>query len=428
MRENNTLELPMPSSSPHDPAVSPVIGTMLLIALTVIFIAIVVAVVMGISSGMFDFKSVGLTLNPYGVSDENPEHGIGITIYGGADAANIVSLSAVITGPKLIYAPTKANYVENPQIGQEYRFAAYVDPKIIEAIKKKNYHVNLTTDGKNSAIAIDCYVTVTGKFRDGTEQVLLVRQIVIPAIPGAEGGIRGEYVSVIPYYINATYPAHGFIVTILNDSITDLGTVKFSITDPQGKSPLTLTDKKDPAEANKKTYTYDILTKDKGGDGWHLTPYPQVTGNHWLLGKLTGNVTIGLISTPDSGVPSEVTVGPITIPPRFNIFEDKKTVYGNISYENDKISFTSTVNKTRPNSDNLNFAYFFIIDPDNQEELSIKKINGWTDTTNLSTPITAEKLRQLSGKTLEAYVRVKIGETEVWYRVASVPVNSLLTP
>ncbi len=172
----------MSTSSPQDTAVSPVIGTILLIALTVLFVSIVVAVVMGISGGLFAFKSVGLTLNPYGIGNESPEHGIGITVYGGADAADIVSLSAVITGPKLIYAPTKANYVENPQVGQEYRFAAYVDPAIIEAINKKGFHVNLTTDGKIQVAAMDCYVTVTGKFRDGTEQVLLVRQSPEPRV------------------------------------------------------------------------------------------------------------------------------------------------------------------------------------------------------------------------------------------------------
>lgn len=406
----------MSTSSPQDPAVSPVIGTMLLIALTVIFVAVVVAVVMGISGGMFAFKSVGMTLDPYGIGGENPEHGIGITIYGGADAADIVSLSAVITGPKLIYAPTNASYVDNPQTGQEYRFAAYVDPKIIEAINRKNYHVNLTTDGKIQVAALDCYVTVTGKFRDGTEQVLLVRHVIIPAIPGTEGGISGEYVSVVPYFINETYPAHGFIITILNKSVTSLGKMAtFQISSPKVDSVTV----EGTAQKDNRSSTYDLSTKlDKSGDGWDKTPYPEITGKHWMLGQLIGNVTVSLVG---DGVPSEVTVGPITIPPRKNIFENQNYLAGSIIY--DKVSENVSLSLTTqnlPRTQTPNLAYYFIQSEKPVMEDSLSGMRG----ENLSLEVgTLERHR---GQTLEAYVKVHVDPTEVWYRVASVSVANLI--
>lgn len=420
----------MRSPPSHDAAVSPAIGTILLVALTVVFVAVAAVVAMGLADGMFNMKQVGLTLKPYAVGGDTPEHGIGFIVHGGADAGDLVSLSAVITGPELTYAKTKNNSVEGPQVGQEYRMAAYVDPAVISALKKNKYNAILTTDGKAEVAALDCYVTVTGKFRDGTEQVLLVQRVVIPAIPGTEGGIAGDYVSVIPYYIKGIYPGHGFIVNILNDSITGLGTVKFKTLNPSGEEKnIDLTNNKDPNKDGQKQYTYDINTKGSGsGDGWHLTPYPEYDKENkfWLLGTLTGNVTIELKSTTDSNLnEKKIELGPITILPRINIFTDTANVSGSIKYDNTAVYFTPDKNKKNPNTDNKNFAYFFI-GSGNPEELSIKKISSWTDTANLRTEISVDDLNKKSEQTLEAYVRVKVEGTEVWYRVASIPVSDLL--
>ena len=94
---------------------------------------------------MFDSKYVGLTLKPYAFSGENPEYGIGFIFNRGADAGYLVSFSAVITGPNLIYAKTKNNTVPDPQLGPECRMAAYVDPAI--TLKAGQYSVNLITTG-----------------------------------------------------------------------------------------------------------------------------------------------------------------------------------------------------------------------------------------------------------------------------------------
>ena len=408
MRENNTLELLMPSSSPHDPAVSPVIGTMLLIALTVIFIAIVVAVVMGISSGMFDFKSVGLTLNPYGVGGENPEHGIGITIYGGANVADLVSLSAVITGPQLIYAGTNNNTILNPQVGSEYRLAAYVDPQIINAIKQGNLPVNLTTPGKQSVGVMTCYATITGKFRDGTEQVLLVQNIVIPAIPGIDGNVTdlNGYISVSPYTIREVYPGHGFKITILNKSIISLGnSVTFSITEPKTVSK-SLT--RDPNRDGEEEYTYDMAVP--GGSAWYQTPYPETSpSKFWELGELTGDVKVHL--TFKDGSTKDVTVGPIKVPPRVNFFEKTDEIYGTLSKNSTSIKVTFSGVNLKSDVD-PNFVIFYsgnTTAPAYQTKL--------TNTRDYSVP--QRDLANYHGQKLEVFALVKVKGTQVWYHIAS---------
>ena len=94
----------MQSPSSQDAAVSPAIGTILLVALTVVFVAVAAVVAMGLANGMFDMKQVGLTLEPYGIASE--ERGISLTVHGGADAGDLVSLSASLNGPELVYRET----------------------------------------------------------------------------------------------------------------------------------------------------------------------------------------------------------------------------------------------------------------------------------------------------------------------------------
>ena len=417
----------MRSPPSQDVAVSPVIGTILLVAMTVVFVALAAVVVMGLSNGMFDSKQVGLTLKPYATGGEDPAHGIGILVHGGADAGDLVSLSAVITGPKLIYAKTGNNTVPDPQVGPEYRMAAFVDPAIIELIKKGKYTVNATTAGTNPVEAMESYATVTGKFRDGTEQVLLVQKVLIPAIPGTEGSMSDEdgYISIVPYNIRETYPAHGFIVKILNKSIMNLDSVKFMTTSP-GSRTFDLTSQKDPIEPNQSEYTYDISAS--GWSGWDQTPYPNVSyvsdkENFWVLGELTGNVSVTVMFK--DGNSKEVKVGPITIPPRQNIFENKKYLNGKISYKDEIISLSVTKNLPDGQSisgDAKSLAYYFIG--------SGSPVEAAFGKTTESIILLKNSLENHKGQTIDAYVKVSIkagsATTQVWYRVASVPVNTLL--
>ncbi|MCZ0863147.1 type IV pilin [Methanocorpusculum vombati] len=412
----------MRSPPSHDAAVSPAIGTILLVALTVVFVAVAAVVAMGLADGMFNMKQVGLTLKPYAFSGDSPEHGIGFIVHGGADAGDLVSLSAVITGPELTYAKTKNNSVEGPQVGQEYRMAAYVDPAVLDKIKKGSYTVDLTTTGKDSAAEIECYATVTGKFRDGTEQVLLIQKVTIPAIPGIDGSMSDPngWISVVPYYINDIYPGHGFMITILDDSVTGLGTPTFTATSPKSQTITTSNmTASNPSTPGKKQYTYDLSPPN--GDDWLKTPYPntQPSSNLWVLGAVTGNVTVN-VQVDDKT--HSVTVGPITIPPRMNIFENTSKVAGKLTktgLNNITITFEP---KTTLKDHTPDFIVYYSGDTQNSVYSAniINDLKGSVEFTP-SSPLTAHPKERL-----EAFVLVQVGGTQVWYKVASEPVSKFL--
>ncbi|MDV0442557.1 hypothetical protein [Methanorbis furvi] len=404
----------MGSSPSQDAAVSPAIGTILLVAFTVVFVVIVTVIAMGLADGMFDMKQVGLTLKPYAVGGNNPEHGIGIIVHGGADAADLVSLSAVITGPKLIYAKTQNNSVEGPQVGQEYRMAAYVDPKILEQVQRGNYTdlVTLITTGKDSVVEMECYATVTGKFRDGSEQVLLMQKVIIPVIPGADGGMSDPngWISVVPYYISDVYPAHGFMIIILNDSVKGLGHPSFKVTEGENKNQeVEVTEVKMVEDKN--YYTYDLSPTKVSN--WTKTPYPD----SWVLGELTGNVTVNVIFDTTS---EKVTVGPITIPPRKNIFENKSKVAGTLNKNGNQITVTFKPTTTLKD-ENPNFIVFY--SGNTTAPVYKNQISNYPSSATFSLP---NDLASHNGENLDVFVLVKIDVTQVWYKVASEPVSKFL--
>ncbi len=209
----------------------------------------------------------------------------------------------------------------------------------------------------------------------------------------------------------------------MNTSVTGLGTTAtFEITSPK-KTPISV--EGDPQKDNRSTY--DLSTKlGSSGSGWDQTPYPDTENKHWMLGALTGNVTVTV--TLSSGESFPVTVGPITIPARKNIFENKNYLDGTISY--DKVSETVNLSLTKkklPSGNSLqnvnpNLAYYFI---QSGKPVMTDFVTGQRETA-ISLPVAT--LANHTGQTLEAYVKVHVDPTEVWYRVASVPVNSLLTP
>jgi hypothetical protein len=302
---------------------------------------------------------------------------------------------------------------------------AYVDPAIISAVKKGRYTVNLTTTGTDPVAALECYTTVTGKFRDGTEQVLLIQKVLIPAIPGADGSLSDAegLISVTPYYISDTYPAHGFKVRILQpDKVKSLGDATFE------GGPRRTIDPISPKQLGDES-SYDISPGTAGKDQWDTYPYPVEEG-FWKLGELYGNITITLKMEDSSTI--KVSVGPITIPPRQNIFQTKKYPDGIITYktETNQISlslpdFSSSLPTHHTLSDaDKNIAYYFINSGTPTEAVSGKRNGELT--------LDESTLNQHMGQTLEAYVKVEVtidntnGKTYIWYRVASVSVDTLL--
>jgi len=385
-----------------DDAVSPAIGTILLVALMVVFVAVVAVVVMGLSGGLFDSKEVGLTLRPYGIDSES-ERGISLTVHCGADAGDLVMLSASLNGPELVYRETGASYVVNPQVGPDYRFKVVESNVIVQTTRGNSINVDLETTEILPVNATEYYVTVTGTFRDGTEQVLLIQRVTLPAISG-KGAVTDEnqYVKITPYSISDKYPGHGFIVTRFNESI-DVTRVEFELTTPSEKTIPSHDLKSGAAGDTSMQTSYDISTTAGGSpSGWNANPYPNLQ-NYWALGELTGTVTVTLKVDDE---PKTVSIPNIVVPPRVNIFEDTSKYAGEIKYDNSgKLSLTSTGSTSLP----IPKSIYFIS-------------SGEPEKVDENSP----GLQSHAGQTLEAYVKVHVDPTEVWYRVASVPVNSLL--
>lgn len=404
----------MRSPPSHDAAVSPAIGTILLVALTVVFVAVAAVVAMGLADGMFNMKQVGLTLTPYGISSEG-ERGISLTMYGGADAGDLVSLSAALNGPELVYSDGNST-VANPQVGQNYRFKA-VESNVIVHTTRGNQNgiaVDLNTTEIKAVPATEYVVTVTGTFRDGTEQVLLIQKVTLPAIPksGSASDATG-YVSVSPYSISENYPGHGFIINVLDTSKYELvrDSAQFTFTSGHSgtllvKKGLTRWDfKKDNKDDSTKA-SYDISTTAAGSPGgWDSTPYPNLD-TYWALGELTGTVTVMVKEIGKDETKKEVTVQDIVIPKRVNIFENKSKYDGTISYDSktEKLSYAPTVGSASPNT------YYLL---PSESQVTDNKPDFGDDSTDTI---------------VEAYMKVNnVGgsNTNVWYRVGSAKISDL---
>lgn len=180
------------SSPPRDPGVSPVIGTILLVAFTVVVVAIVAFVAMGLSGGMFDAREVGLTLTPYSTDGFTPEHGVAVTIMGGRDAGDITELRLSLNDPALYYQTRGGSYVPDPTTGITYRYFADTGTYL----KPYGQTWVMTNELNNTGALKNRLVTVTGKFHDGYEQVLLIKKITIPAMTGVAQQFNHAYVRV----------------------------------------------------------------------------------------------------------------------------------------------------------------------------------------------------------------------------------------
>lgn len=120
-------------------AVSPVIGVILMVAITVILAAVIAAFVFGMAGSSSTSKNVGLTIKT------NTTDGILVTVSGGADL------------PKLDEVKIRVNGEDNV------------------SVVKDNFAVGDILYGKAVSYK-GTLVSIVGKFDDGNEQVLLERQ------------------------------------------------------------------------------------------------------------------------------------------------------------------------------------------------------------------------------------------------------------
>ncbi len=146
----------MKSVAKKDAAVSPVIGTILLVAITVVLVAIVAAVVMGMVGGVSDSKTVGVTAQPFANATES---GLIVTVTGGKDANMLTNITPYMNG--VTFASPTNGVIQNPKVGQ---------PVTVTVM-----------DGK----AANGSLTLTASFTDGTQAVILQNNVNIPAKQGS---------------------------------------------------------------------------------------------------------------------------------------------------------------------------------------------------------------------------------------------------
>lgn len=413
----------MRSPSSHDAAVSPVIGTILLVALTVVFIAIVAMVATGMAGGLFETKQVGVTLEPYGIAGDS-ERGVAVQIYGGADAGDLVSLTASLNGPELVYRETGKSSVEDPVVGTGYRFKAE-DRETISSIREFNnmkLPVTLKTNHILSMPRTTYLVTVTGKFSDGTEQVLLVQKVTLPAVSDQGNSYTANGIVITPYQFDnesGGYPGHGFTLSVPEgmsgkEMETWAKSVKFSTYEPDGTSVTLKVNEGLSMSPNKDengkivSYSFDI-NPSASGNKWMDTPFPDLD-TYWALGALTGTITAG------TGT-NAIEVKNVKVEERVNYFDNPELISGTLKIVD------------RDGKKNLLTTYWddMTIDPEYSDYIKNTNERYYCLSTNPGNRITIkdEIIDAPSNANVEAYAKVKVGNTYVWYKVASVPVSEL---
>jgi len=131
--------------------VSPVIGTILLVAITVVLVAIISAVVMGMTNDIGSSnKIVGVQVSP------SDAQNISVTITGGANAGELTNLSVYADSTPLTCAEAVDNVLK-PVVGKPYIFNS--------------------TDLESSEYTI----SVVGTFTDGTNQSLYSSKVMLKA-------------------------------------------------------------------------------------------------------------------------------------------------------------------------------------------------------------------------------------------------------
>ena len=159
------------STTRKDDAVSPVIGTILLVAITVVLVAIVAAVVMGMAGGVQNTKDVGVKVTPVIGSDD---HSVAtVTFTGGRDVVNLVGvISMYEVGKQGVIAETTED--KDFVVGKPYKLIAH------STTPAKEDGATATPTPIYTGISDSVKVNVVGTFTDGSSSVLYTGTINFP--------------------------------------------------------------------------------------------------------------------------------------------------------------------------------------------------------------------------------------------------------
>ncbi len=151
----------MRSSIDNQDAVSPVIGTSLLVAIVVIIAAIISSMVLGMIPVMSEMKTVGITVQPF---SDDKDYGVSVMVTGGADAASLVNLTVGYRNDMDFVQGSLTglrNVIQNPVVGI---------PVLLNVTSRDSAPIPSPLSGP---------FTLTGHFTDGTSQVLYQKNLVL---------------------------------------------------------------------------------------------------------------------------------------------------------------------------------------------------------------------------------------------------------
>ena len=154
----------MKSVAKKEDAVSPVIGTILLVAITVVLVAIVAAVVMGMVGGIGQSKDVGIVITPYANTSGSYDVGYTLTMMSGKDTTSLNKVDSYLI-------PDDNDMI----IHQSKSDGNKLYKEIKDAAIGKTYYIKM-----NDAAGMSGQLIITGTFTDGTQAVIYQGTITIP--------------------------------------------------------------------------------------------------------------------------------------------------------------------------------------------------------------------------------------------------------
>ncbi|MDD1665404.1 MAG: type IV pilin N-terminal domain-containing protein [Methanomicrobiales archaeon] len=150
----------------REDAVSPVIGVILMVAITVILAAVIAAFVFGMASGVSKTKSVAVTAKKIGPV-------VALTYQGGQDDPLLAGITAQFVDNGTVFCYNSAG--AGTGLYEQLPTAAAECPATLIAANKPAVGASMTTSSSpaGSFSGTQVHSVVTGVFTDGSSQVIL---------------------------------------------------------------------------------------------------------------------------------------------------------------------------------------------------------------------------------------------------------------
>lgn len=182
----------------NDSAVSPVIGTILLVAITVVLVAVIAAVVMGMANQP-EPKQVGLTVEPslsLGATGPPITHyrTVTVTIFGGKDVNELRYLNVSVGGADGTVSAVVQSWGLVSSRLYPYEISGIVGQRLLYL------PIPVPGTGSGKREYTDVPVIVTGTFSDGTTQVLYKNTMTLAPVPAGYNAATTS--SSIDFHLN----------------------------------------------------------------------------------------------------------------------------------------------------------------------------------------------------------------------------------